>query len=221
MQPNLSAQPDPTPIDLYRVKEIGSDQQNSESLLRTNSTIHLAHAPSARTLSPSRIGRSSGSNFKARRNISRESRTSCDTSPERRRDTSRESRAARTASNESCVTRSASNESGRSSGRGSPASRQNHRLSRESPLAALPSARHLVSGNRNRFIDEQFDLDLTYITSRLIAMAFPGEDMLGAFSAVIRNNIRQVACCPLLSQKVKRRAPNYAPCDARNATARH
>ena len=37
--------------------------------------------------------------------------------------------------------------------------------------------RHLmqsaVSGNKRRFIDSRFDLDLTYITDRLVAMALP------------------------------------------------
>ena len=56
--------------------------------------------------------------------------------------------------------------------------------------AAFTAARHLVSGNRSRFIDDQYDLDLTYITDRIIAIAFPGEDLLGAFSTLIRNDIR-------------------------------
>ena len=29
------------------------------------------------------------------------------------------------------------------------------------------------SGNKKRFIDEKFNLDLSYITNRIIAMAFP------------------------------------------------
>jgi hypothetical protein len=36
------------------------------------------------------------------------------------------------------------------------------------------SARHFVSGNRRRFIGGGYDLDLSYITSNVIAMAFPG-----------------------------------------------
>ena len=33
--------------------------------------------------------------------------------------------------------------------------------------------RKLVSGNRRRFIDEGVSLDLTYITTRVIAMSYP------------------------------------------------
>jgi hypothetical protein len=40
--------------------------------------------------------------------------------------------------------------------------------------------------------DGTYDLDLTYITSRIIAMAFPGEDAVGQFSVVIRNHLKTV-----------------------------
>lgn len=33
--------------------------------------------------------------------------------------------------------------------------------------------RKVVSGNRRRFKDEDYDLDITYITPRIIAMSFP------------------------------------------------
>ena len=33
--------------------------------------------------------------------------------------------------------------------------------------------RKMVSGQRNRFTDEDYNLDLTYITPRIIAMSFP------------------------------------------------
>ena len=33
--------------------------------------------------------------------------------------------------------------------------------------------RKLVSGTRKRMVDENYSLDLTYITSRVIAMAYP------------------------------------------------
>ena len=37
--------------------------------------------------------------------------------------------------------------------------------------------RELVSGPKNRYKDDKFNLDLTYITSRLIAMAFPASGL--------------------------------------------
>ena len=58
--------------------------------------------------------------------------------------------------------------------------------------AAVTAVRHLVSGNRSRYVDGEYDLDLTYITRRLIAMAFPGEDLLGPFSSIIRNDLRLI-----------------------------
>ena len=33
--------------------------------------------------------------------------------------------------------------------------------------------RHLVAGAKNRTVEDDFDLDLTYITPNLIAMAYP------------------------------------------------
>lgn len=48
--------------------------------------------------------------------------------------------------------------------------------------------REKVSGNKNRFKDEKYNLDLSYITPRLIAMAFPGE----GFQTLYRNNANTV-----------------------------
>ena len=54
-------------------------------------------------------------------------------------------------------------------------------------------ARGKVSGNRRRWQDGKYDLDLSYITPRCIAMAFPAEDVVGQFSVVIRNRCEKRA----------------------------
>jgi phosphatidylinositol-3,4,5-trisphosphate 3-phosphatase/dual-specificity protein phosphatase PTEN len=47
-----------------------------------------------------------------------------------------------------------------------------------------------VSGKRRRFIDEEFNIDLTYICQdRIIVMSFPGGDMSEKF---YRNDAEQV-----------------------------
>lgn len=48
--------------------------------------------------------------------------------------------------------------------------------------------RQKVSGNKKRYIDLDFNLDLSYITPRIIAMAIPGE----GFDKIYRNNIYEV-----------------------------
>ena len=42
---------------------------------------------------------------------------------------------------------------------------------------------------RDRFVNEEFDLDLTYITERIIAMSFPASGMESAY----RNSLKDVA----------------------------
>ena len=54
---------------------------------------------------------------------------------------------------------------------------------------ARNKARKIVSGNRRRYVDAYYDLDLTYITQRIIAMAFPGVDTVGEFSNSVRNDM--------------------------------
>lgn len=51
------------------------------------------------------------------------------------------------------------------------------------------SLRSAVSGTRNRYKEGAYDLDLTYITPRLIAMGFPSSGV----EALYRNNIDTVA----------------------------
>ena len=49
--------------------------------------------------------------------------------------------------------------------------------------------RKLVSGERRRYQDLQYDLDITYITSRVIAMSYPGS---GILEKAYRNPIEKV-----------------------------
>lgn len=49
--------------------------------------------------------------------------------------------------------------------------------------------REIVSGKKKRFKDEEFNLDLTYITRRIIAMSFPA----CGFESAYRNNIIDVS----------------------------
>jgi phosphatidylinositol-3,4,5-trisphosphate 3-phosphatase/dual-specificity protein phosphatase PTEN len=48
--------------------------------------------------------------------------------------------------------------------------------------------REYVGGPKNRYREDKFNLDLTYITPRVIAMAFPGE----GFEKLYRNSIDEV-----------------------------
>ena len=38
-------------------------------------------------------------------------------------------------------------------------------------------------------MDAKYNLDLTYITTHIIAMAFPGVDTVGEFSSAVRNDL--------------------------------
>jgi len=51
------------------------------------------------------------------------------------------------------------------------------------------SLRQKVSADKNRYKQGDFDLDLTYITPRIVAMAYPAEGVESTF----RNNIEHVA----------------------------
>ena len=49
--------------------------------------------------------------------------------------------------------------------------------------------RTIVSGKKNRYIDDKYNLDLTYITPRIIAMAFPASGL----KTIYRNKIADVS----------------------------
>jgi phosphatidylinositol-3,4,5-trisphosphate 3-phosphatase/dual-specificity protein phosphatase PTEN len=49
--------------------------------------------------------------------------------------------------------------------------------------------RTMVSGKKRRFTDRKYNLDLSYITPRIIAMAYPAS----GFQIVFRNNIEEVS----------------------------
>ena len=48
--------------------------------------------------------------------------------------------------------------------------------------------RTIVSGKKRRFVDSKFNLDLSYIVPRIIAMAYPGS----GFQSFYRNDINAV-----------------------------
>ncbi len=49
--------------------------------------------------------------------------------------------------------------------------------------------REVVSGKKNRFTQEGYNLDLTYVCDRIIAMAFPASGL----QVIYRNNISDVS----------------------------
>ncbi|XP_032218321.2 tensin isoform X2 [Nematostella vectensis] len=59
----------------------------------------------------------------------------------------------------------------------------------KTPKGIFKHLQHIVSKGRVRHVDHEFDLDLTYITERIIAMSFPGTGLESTY----RNNLRDVA----------------------------
>ena len=56
--------------------------------------------------------------------------------------------------------------------------------------------RKIVSGKRNRFKDHTYNLDITYVTQRVLGMSFPASGV----ESMYRNNINDVInrdsnCC--------------------------
>lgn len=50
--------------------------------------------------------------------------------------------------------------------------------------------RSMVSGHRNRLVNDQYNLDITYITPRVLAMSYPAATLM---EKVYRNPIESVA----------------------------
>eukprot|EP00118_Oscarella_pearsei_P017975 m.181384 g.181384 ORF g.181384 m.181384 type:complete len:1048 (+) comp39270_c0_seq3:476-3619(+) len=65
----------------------------------------------------------------------------------------------------------------------------------KNPRGIRSHLRHIIAKGRGRYIDNTFDLDLTYITERIIAMSFPASGLESTY----RNNLEDVA--KMLKQK--------------------
>ncbi|XP_074286279.1 phosphatidylinositol 3,4,5-trisphosphate 3-phosphatase and protein-tyrosine-phosphatase PTEN2A-like [Silene latifolia] len=68
--------------------------------------------------------------------------------------------------------------------------------SKSAVRAVTVKARHVVSQNKRRYLEDGYDLDLTYITENILAMGFPAGDMSSGFfgyvEGIYRNHMEEV-----------------------------
>ncbi|WAQ99158.1 TPTE2-like protein [Mya arenaria] len=77
------------------------------------------------------------------------------------------------------------------------------------------ASRRIISQNKRRYVKDGFDLDLCYITERMIAMSFPSSGV----QSMYRNNIREVS--RFFETKHKGHYKLYNLCNPENVVAIH
>jgi hypothetical protein len=80
----------------------------------------------------------------------------------------------------------------------------------------------LVSKNKRRFLDAEYDLDLFYVTPRIIAMGFPSDSVEGLFrNAIAHVQARAAAAPPRLEPFGLPPVPLPPPLSPRTPAVRH